>query len=58
MGALVRELWLDEGGTTAVEYALLMSLVVLAGVAAWRGLGNAVGNLLEQCSAQLADGGS
>lgn len=35
----MRELWTDEEGLTTVEYALLLALVVVAGIAAWQGRG-------------------
>ena len=31
-------LWRDESGLTAVEYALLLAMIVVAGIAAWRPL--------------------
>lgn len=44
MTAQIRKLWHDEGGLTSIEYALLLSLIVLAGLVAWRGLGGTVSN--------------
>ena len=38
MTTQMRDLWQDETGSTAVEYAFLMALVVLPSVAAWQGL--------------------
>lgn len=38
----MRELWKDESGLTTVEYALLLALVVVAGITAWKGLGTTV----------------
>jgi Flp pilus assembly pilin Flp len=38
----MKNFWRDETGTTTVEYALLLSVVVLATVAGWSALGEAV----------------
>ncbi len=36
------KLWKDEEGLTTVEYALLLALVVVAGISAWGTLGGTV----------------
>lgn len=36
-GALV-ELWRDEQGTTSVEYAMVLAVVVMGSAAAWQSL--------------------
>lgn len=38
----MKELWKDEAGLTTVEYALLLALVVVAGIMTWQNLGNTV----------------
>ena len=38
----MKAFWSDEEGLTTVEYALLLALVVVAGIGAWQGLGTAV----------------
>jgi Flp pilus assembly pilin Flp len=38
------KLWHDEKGLTTVEYALLLVLIVLAGVTGWQSLGHSVAN--------------
>jgi len=38
----VKELWTDEAGLTTVEYALLLILIVAAGVTTWTELGSTV----------------
>jgi len=43
-------LWRDEAGVSTVEYALLLALVTIAGIGAWKTLGNAVKNTLTQVS--------
>ena len=39
---MLRQLWQDECGLTTVEYALLLALLVVAGLAAWTGFGGKV----------------
>lgn len=43
----VKDFWQDEEGLTAVEYAVAGSLIALAVVAAFTGLGDAVGNAIN-----------
>ncbi len=38
----MRELWRDETGLTSVEYALLMALVSVAGLASWQQMASAI----------------
>jgi Flp pilus assembly pilin Flp len=54
----MRELWRDEEGLTTVEYALLLALVVVAGIAAWQGLGNTVENAVTDSAGTIANAGS
>jgi len=54
----MRELWKDEEGLTTVEYALLLALVVVAGIAAWQGLGSTVQNTVTDSSGTLANAAS
>ena len=51
----MRELWKDEAGLTTVEYALLLALVVVAGIAAWQGLGGTVQNTVSAADASIVD---
>ncbi|MGI5818074.1 MAG: Flp family type IVb pilin [Armatimonadota bacterium] len=41
------KLWKDEEGLTTVEYALLLALVVVAGITAWTTLGGNVSDQVE-----------
>lgn len=50
----MRELWKDEEGLTTVEYALLLALVVVAGIAAWQGLGNTVQDTVTRSGTEIA----
>ncbi len=52
------ELLHDEDGLTTVEYALLLALVVVAGIAAWQGLGNTVENTVTESGATIANAAS
>jgi pilus assembly protein Flp/PilA len=54
----MRELWRDEEGLTTVEYALLLALVVVAGIAAWQGLGNTVENTVQDSAGTIANAGT
>lgn len=50
----MKALWKDEEGLTTVEYALLLALVVVAGIAAWQGLGSTVENTVTASSSTIA----
>ncbi|MGD9496041.1 MAG: Flp family type IVb pilin [Armatimonadota bacterium] len=54
----MRELWKDEAGLTTVEYALLLALVVVAGIAAWQGLGGTVQNTVSDSAGTIANASS
>lgn len=54
----IGRLYRDEDGTTSVEYALLLALVVAVGLSAWRGLGTALGGMVEASTETIANGGS
>ena len=49
----LKELWRDEAGLTTVEYALLLVLVAIAAIAAWRTLGQNVSSTVEQVNNTL-----
>ena len=49
-------LWQDEAGTTSVEYALLVALIVVPGLAAWQGLRTSLLNLFDLTVDRLSDG--
>jgi len=58
MTSLLAELWRDNQAVTTVEYAMLMVLVVLAGISAWQTLAQTIGNALVDCTDQIANGGT
>lgn len=50
-----RRLWRDESGATAVEYGLILSLVVLALVAALANVGNEVNSDFDTIADQYSE---
>jgi Flp pilus assembly pilin Flp len=48
----------DQEGAATVEYALLLTLIVLAGLAAWENLGSVIGNMVQESADQIANGGN
>ena len=54
----MRELVRDEDGTATVEYALLLSLVIIASVAAWQNLSDTLANVLRDSTNTIATGGN
>jgi len=44
----LRALWEDESGVTAIEYALIASLVAIAAIAALTNLGDAITEKFEK----------
>ncbi len=54
----IGRLYRDEDGTTSVEYALLLALVVAAGLVAWRGLGTTLGGTIAASTETIANGGA
>lgn len=58
MTLALKEFWRREEGIATVEYAVLLAVVVVGGVAAWQGLSDTIRNMLEQCTTQIANGSS
>ncbi len=54
----MKKLWTDEEGLTTVEYALLLALVVVAGITAWSTLGDTVENAVNDSASTIANAGS
>lgn len=52
----LRRFWRDEAGTATVEYAMLLALVVIGGLAAWQNLGATIRDVLQVSSDQIARG--
>ncbi len=51
MRRLLRRLWREEEGVTAIEYGLMAGLIVLAIVASVTALGDAVGTMYVNIAA-------
>jgi Flp pilus assembly pilin Flp len=49
------DLWKDEAGLATVEYALLLVLVVVAGITAWDSLGDTIRNVIVDSAETIAD---
>ena len=43
----LKRFWADEEGLTTVEYALLLALLVVAGIAIWRAFGSTVRSTVQ-----------
>ena len=52
-GAFFIRLWTDEGGASAIEYALLVSLLVLGTAAAVVAFGGALENVMTEATSCL-----
>jgi len=50
-----RRLWEDEEGTTSVEYALLLAVIVIGCIGAWTALRNRLTAVLDEATDALAD---
>ena len=52
----LKKFWSDDRGVATVEYALLVSVMVVAGIAAWAELSDTIGNMLVDASGNIATG--
>ncbi|MFP4248880.1 MAG: Flp family type IVb pilin [Armatimonadota bacterium] len=52
----LRALLLDESGVTSVEYALMIAILVVGSIAAFRGLGDVTGNVASEGGGSIPDG--
>ncbi|MGD9495150.1 MAG: Flp family type IVb pilin [Armatimonadota bacterium] len=53
----IKRLLRDEAGVSSVEYALLLSVCVIASISAWQALGATIGNVLQESTTTIATGG-
>ena len=53
----VKQLLGDEAGLTSIEYAILLSLVSLAALAAWQMMGDTVSNSAGEAATAVANVG-
>ena len=56
MRRLLHDIWIDEQALATVEYALLLVLVALAGLTAWEGLADVIGNMVGTCTNEISAG--
>jgi pilus assembly protein Flp/PilA len=52
----VRRFLVSEDGPTAVEYAVMVSLVIVAAIAAIRGLGTGLNSTFSNITSELGSG--
>ena len=57
MGQHLRELWRDESGTATVEYALLLSAIVVGTASAWHALSAEIGDVVNSAVDTLGNAG-
>ena len=53
---MLKKLWQDEEGLTTVEYALLLTLVIITAIGAWTTLGGQVNSTVANGNGQLPSG--
>jgi Flp pilus assembly pilin Flp len=53
MFSALKKLYSDEAGLSTVEYALLLVLIVIAGVTAWQALGGKVSSQVGNVTSTL-----
>ena len=51
-----RTIFTDKRGATAIEYALIASLISVAAIVGYHNLGNQVGNSFEDIDQNLGEG--
>lgn len=51
----LKRLWTDESGLTTVEYALLLVLIVAAGVASWPLLSTQINSVVGEAVSDLTE---
>ena len=53
MHALLSRAWSDDQGQDLIEYALMLTLILLVSVAAIQGIGTSVSNIFNSVNATL-----
>lgn len=53
---IVRKLFLDDKGATAIEYGLIAALIAVAAVGAMSGLGEQIGKTMNNSSTTMSKG--
>jgi len=57
MLSTLKRFWNDEEGLSTVEYALLLVLIVIAGVTAWQTLGGSVSSKVGEVDDTISAAG-
>ena len=52
---VLRRLWSDQDGLSAVEYAILLALIVASAVFAWQGVGATTEDSVSDASGNIAN---
>ena len=53
---LVRKMFKNEEGATAIEYGLIAALIAVAAIVAMGQLGNTLGNTFNEVESKMANG--
>ena len=54
---LLHRLWADESGITTVEYAILLTAVVVVALTAWSAFSSTLGNMVQNGTNEFANAG-
>lgn len=57
MFRFLKRLWRDEDGPTAVEYGVLLALIVLAAMGAIESVGSSASTSMDQTNTKMSDAG-
>ena len=58
MKTAISALWRDEEAITSVEYALLLSTIVLASIGAWTNLGQGISDAVTEAAEKIEGAGT
>jgi pilus assembly protein Flp/PilA len=58
MFGLIKSLWNDESGATAVEYGIMVALIAVAIIGTVSVLGGTLGSLFESVDSELSNAAS
>ncbi len=52
---MARKLWKDESGVSTVEYALLLTVLVVGAVSVWTSLGEAISSTINSIANTISE---
>ncbi len=55
MMRMARKLWKDESGVSTVEYALLLTVLVVGAVSVWTSLGEAISSTINSIANTISE---